>query len=118
MKLDEIRAWQKAKEFAVEIYRLDFDNSDLQQIIREVSLQISINIAKGFEKSSSQEFLKFLHLAQESCSAVKNLIYVAYDLNFLSDTDRDRLFELSEETTKLTGGFIKHLKTKLATPTE
>lgn len=57
MKLEEIYAWQKAKELAVEIYKLDFDNSDFQKNIRISAQKISIHIAKGFERVTNSDFL-------------------------------------------------------------
>ncbi len=114
MKLEEIYAWQKAKELAVEIYKLDFDNSDFQKNIRISAQKISIHIAKGFERVTNSDFLRHLYFAQEYSSEIKTLIYIAIDLNIISEEEKDNIFEKLEEVNKLIGGFVKHIKTKIA----
>jgi four helix bundle protein len=114
MKTEDIVTWQKAKEFSNEIHKMDIENKDFEKLIREASLNIAIHISKGFERVINSEFLKHLYLAQENCSEVKTLMYKAYELNYIDDEQKEKLFEKSEEVNKLIGGFIKHIRNKMS----
>jgi four helix bundle protein len=70
---EEIIAWQKAQDLAVEIY-YEFNNlKDFgfkDQICRAV-VSISSNIAEGFDRSTDKEFKTYLHYSRGSNSEVK-----------------------------------------------
>ncbi len=64
-KFEDIIAWQKAQDFAVNIYSnfkelKDFGFKD--QICRAV-VSVSNNIAEGFERNSDAEFKRFLYIS-------------------------------------------------------
>jgi four helix bundle protein len=84
---EEIVAWQKAQNLAVEIYSSfkevkDFGFKD--QIFRAV-VSISNNIAEGFDRSSDADFVRFLYISLGSCSEVKSMLYLAVKLNYISE---------------------------------
>ena len=61
-KFEEIIAWQKAQELALQIYELTKENKDFSfnDQIRRAAISISNNIAEGFERKSNKEFTYFL----------------------------------------------------------
>jgi four helix bundle protein len=113
MKLEDIVAWQKAKELVIEINKIPFDNAVIRERIYDASLGIFIHIAQGFERMIYPEFLQHLYLAQENCSAVKSLLYLSVDMNYITVLEKEHLSVKLDETTRTIGGFIKHLKTKI-----
>ncbi|MDB5226793.1 MAG: ribosomal protein [Bacteroidota bacterium] len=61
---EDIIAWQKAQDVAVEIYTvfgMDKDFSFRNQICSAV-VSISNNIAEGFDRSSDADFSRFLYM--------------------------------------------------------
>ena len=61
-RFEDIIAWQKAQDLAVEVYSVfknlrDFGFKD--QITR-ASVSISNNIAEGFDRGSDADFIRFL----------------------------------------------------------
>jgi four helix bundle protein len=68
------------------------------------------NIAEGFERKSDVEFSRFLFIAKASCGEVRSMIYLAYELDYLSKDDSRKYYDLSVEISKLISGFIKKLK--------
>lgn len=78
-KFEDIIAWQKAQDLAIEIY---YEFSNLRdygfkdQICRAV-VSISNNIAEGFDRSSDADFSRFLYISIGSCSEVKSMLYLA-----------------------------------------
>jgi four helix bundle protein len=78
-KFEDIIAWQKAQDIAVEIYSVFKNNKDFgfrDQIYR-AAVSISNNIAEGFDRSSDAEFVRFLYISLGSCSEVKSMLYLS-----------------------------------------
>ena len=67
------------------------------------------NIAEGFERKSNNEFKHFLFIAKGSCGEVRSMLYLAKELNKITDNDFKTLFQTSEEISKIISGFIKTL---------
>jgi len=68
------------------------------------------NIAEGFERDGSREFLQFLAIAKGSVGELRSHLYLAVDQKFLSERDFLRLFELSKETSRTIAGLMKYLR--------
>ena len=114
-RFEEIIAWQKAQELVREVYKSctrgnfsrDFGLKD--QICRAAVASMS-NIAEGFGRRSGKDFAHFLDIARGSALEVQSLLYMARDLNYISEADFHRLYRLAEETISLIGGFTSYLR--------
>ena len=111
----EIEAWQKARELAREIYQVsnqgpfsrDFGLRD--QIRRAVVSALS-NIAEGFERNGTAEFVRFLAIAKGSVGEVIAQLYVANDQGYITREEFDRLIALAAETGLMIGALMKYLR--------
>lgn len=104
---EDLIVWQKAQDIAAGIYS-NFDSlSDygFRDQISKASLSKSNNIAKGFDRYSKKEFIRFLCIPKGSCSAVKSIHYLAKRLKF--EKEVVKMQELCEETSKIIRGLIK-----------
>lgn len=111
-KFEDIIAWQKAQDLAVDIYSIFRENKDFSfkdQICR-ASISISNNIAEGFDRSSDADFCRFLYISLASCSEVKSMLYLAERLKYLDSTQKEKLLLQSIEISKILNGLIKSLK--------
>lgn len=111
-KFEDLIAWQKAQDLAVEIYKLfsnlkDFGFKD--QICRAV-ISVSNNIAEGFDRSSNADFNRFLHFSIASCSEVKSMLHIAERLKYISDDQKNEFLDKSNEVSMIIRGLIKSLK--------
>lgn len=87
-RFEDIVVWQKSRELTREIYRISKQGPfskdfGLQDQIRRASMSIMSNIAEGFERSGSGEFMQFLAIAKGSTGEVKSQLYVAIDQEYL-----------------------------------
>ena len=64
--------------------------------MRNVAVSVSTNIAEGFERRSRKEYLNFLNIAKASSGEVRSLLYVAFEVKYLSDDDFKLLCEKSK----------------------
>ena len=111
VKFEDIVAWQKAQDLAVDIYSLFKDSRDFgfrDQICR-ASTSISNNIAEGFDRSSNADFKRFLFISLASCSEVKSMLYLGERLSYLDKDNAEQLRQNCVEISKIINGFIKSL---------
>lgn len=110
-RFEDIFAWQKAKELSVSVYSLFSESRDFgfRDQIQRASVSVMNNIAEGFERKSNKEFRQFLYIAKGSCGEVRSMLYLAKELNKISEHDFKNLFQKSEEISKMLSGFIKTL---------
>jgi four helix bundle protein len=108
---EDLFVWQKAIEFAKDIYilterkglRTDFG---LKNQMRDAAVSISTNIAEGFERRSRKEYLNFLNIATGSSGEIRSLLYVAYQVGYIS-LDEHHL--MREKAKFLSGSLSNHM---------
>lgn len=110
-KFEDIIAWQKANELALQIYEITKDNKDYNFVdqIRRAAISISNNIAEGFERKSNKEFKQFLFIAKGSAGEVRNMLYLANDLKYIRPDKFELLFKKVISISKMISGLIKTL---------
>ena len=114
---EEINSWQKARILNKTIYQITENPNfkkdfDLVRQIRRASISISSNIAEGFERNTDKEFIYFLYVAKASAGEVRSQIYLAFDLEYITQDEFDAVLESITEISKLLSGFIKYLSPK------
>lgn len=114
---EEIISWKKSREFNKKIYLITEKNSfkkdfDFVRQIRRASLSISSNIAEGFERNTDKEFIYFLHVAKASAGEVRSQLYLAFDLDYITNKEFEDFLKAITEISKLLSGFIKYLSSK------
>jgi len=116
-RFEDIIAWQKAQDLAVEIYNAFLDSRDFgfKDQIQRASVSISNNIAEGFDRLGDKEFMRFLYIALASCSEVKSMLYLALRLDKITAVQQESLIAQSNEISKIIRGFIKSLSPKALT---
>ena len=85
----ELKVWQKAIDFVVEIYQLTETFPDRKKFgiisqIQRAAVSITCNISEGSGKSSNKDFNRFLEMALGSSNEVENLLIISYKLNYLN----------------------------------
>jgi four helix bundle protein len=112
-RFEDIKAWQKAKEMTLCVYKIFGKNKDFRfrDQIQSASVSVMNNIAEGFERRSDQELSRFLYIAKGSCAEVRSMLYLAIDLKYISKEELEKIQGLSVEISKMLSGFIKTLRT-------
>lgn len=114
-KFEDILAWQKGRELTQHIYRAtrkgefakDFA---LRDQIRRAVISITSNIAEGFERGGTREFIQFLSHSKGSCGEVRSQLYVALDEAYLNPTQWQEYHDCCLEISRLLDGFVKYLQ--------
>lgn len=112
-RFEDLIAWQKSQEYAVNIYKFSNNVKDFgfNDQIRRASISISNNIAEGFDRKSNTDFIRFLYFSISSCSETRSMLYLAKKLNYANSEAIIALLSQSEEISKILHGLINSLKT-------
>lgn len=108
-KFEDLIAWQKARELTRKVYEVtrqgDFARDyGLSNQIQRASVSIMSNIAEGFERSSPNDFHRFLVMAKASCAEVRSQLYVAKDIGYINDEEFKVLMSKAIEVSRVLGG--------------
>ena len=114
-RFEDIEAWQKARELAREVYRCSkvgpfSKDFGLRDQMRRASVSVMSNIAEGFERGGTSEFVQFLAIAKGSAGEVEAQLYVALDQAYIGEEEFAFLKGLATSTKRLTGGLIGYLR--------
>ena len=112
---EELKAWQKARELAGSIYELarhekfsrDFG---LRDQIQRAASSVMHNVAEGFDSGSDPEFVRFLKMARRSAAEVQSQLYLALDVNYITEEERQNAHLLATEVKKLINGMMTYLR--------
>jgi four helix bundle protein len=115
-KFEDILSWQQARILCTKIGALiDADrfgkNFRLIGQIEGSTGSIMDNIAEGFERSGSKEFVQFLCIAKGSCGETRSQLYRALDRNYITQTEFQELFDLATSIGNLIQKLISYLNT-------
>lgn len=111
---EETIAWQKARTFNKRVYEITSNelfkkDFDLARQLRRASVSISSNISEGFERNTDKEFIHFLYIAKGSSAEIRSQLYLALDLNYVTQKEFESLFFEITTISKLISGLIKYL---------
>lgn len=97
-----LTVWTKSIELVKEVYsitnKLPADEKfGLTSQIRRASVSISSNISEGASRKSKKERSRFYEIARSSLVEVDTQIEICLTLNFLNESDIQKLGELANE---------------------
>src|SRR5262244_3340325 len=115
-KFEAIKAWQKSRELTRQIYDVSnrdkfFKDFGLRDQIRRAGISVMSNIAEGYERSGTGEFVQFLAMAKGSVGEVVSHLYVAKDQGYLAKEDFEQIITLSKRTARIISGLMSYLRT-------
>jgi four helix bundle protein len=102
----ELIVWQKSMELTREVYTCTekFPKSEMFGLInqmRRATVSIPSNIAEGFGRAHTKEYLHFLHTAHGSLNELETQIVLSKDMNFLTETEFIKLNGYIDEISRM-----------------
>jgi len=112
MDIEDLKAWNKSREFVSLIYRLtkDFPLEEKYNIVsqtRRAACSIAANIAEGFGRYHFKESKRFYSNARGSLYEVKSFLYISYDSEYIDKESLDYMLNKTLIITKLINGLIR-----------
>ena len=112
---EDIEAWQQSRKLTKSIYEITSQGTfardfGLHDQIRKASVSIMSNIAEGFERSGTKEFIQFLATAKGSAGEVRAQLYVALDQGYVEQRDFNELNQSIIKISRMLNGLITYLR--------
>jgi four helix bundle protein len=113
----DLLIWQKSMALVTEIYRKSqrFPTQEqygLTSQIRRAAVSIPSNIAEGFGRQSTGDYIRFLNIAVGSLFEVQTQIEIALNLSFIQESEFTIIFESTREIDRMMSSLIQKLKIK------
>jgi len=110
----ELKVWQKAYELCLRIYKVTTtfpkeERYGLTSQIRRAAVSIPSNIAEGYGRKSTGEYIQALYIAYGSQCELETQILLSGDLGFIESKTLRQLQERVEEVERMLKGLIKSL---------
>ena len=117
---EELTIWQEARELTNRIYILSkrFPKEELYGLtsqIRRASVSIMSNIAEGFNRRSTKEFINFLIISRASISEVQNDLYISLDLNYINKENFETIYNHAQKISMSINKLITYLRSQVKT---
>lgn len=114
-RFEDIEAWQTARILTREIYKYskvgrfarDFG---LRDQMRRSAISMMSNIAEGFERDGTAEFVHFLSISKGSAGELESQLYVALDQEYINEEQFRSLMQTALLTKKLIAGLMGYLR--------
>jgi len=114
-RFEDLEIWQLARELCKFVYEItekepfckDFT---LRNQIRSSSGSVMDNIAEGFERDGTKEFINFLSIAKGSCGECRSQSYRAFDYKYINQNILNELIERTTTLSKKIASFMAYLK--------
>ena len=110
----DLEAW-KARALNKEIYKLTRAESFKKDFVlvdqtRRASISIMANLAEGFGRKGNKEFLQFISVAEGSLCELQSHLFISLDMEYISQDEFKKLFDLTEETQRIINGLAEYLR--------
>lgn len=114
----DLKVWQEGHKLVLIIYKLtkEFPKEERYSLIdqlRRCVISITSNIAEGFGRHSYKEKIQFYYQSQGSLSELKNQIYIARDVGYITYEQFDQIIKQADQVHKLLQGLITKSKSFL-----
>ena len=116
-RIEDVQAWQKAREFIKLIYAetgsgLFAKDYPLKDQTRRAAISIMLNIAEGFGRKTDKELKQYLVQAHGSCAEVQSALYIALDQSYFSENVFKQLYDSVDEISRMIMGLYNYLINK------
>ena len=107
----ELEAWKVSHKLVLQVYLLSkrFPKDEVYGLtsqMRRSAVSVTSNLAEGFGRRSYADKGRFYNMAYGSLSELHSQLFIARDLDYLSEIEIFSLEELLVQAKKLTNGLI------------
>ena len=116
---EDLVAWQLASEMTTTVYRLTRtapvrgDRALCDQMQRS-AVSVMSNIAEGYERGSTREYLQFLTIARASAAELRSLLHVVHNVGFIDRQTFEQHYRQADRLSRVVGGLRASIAERLA----
>ena len=111
----DLVAWQKTFSLGLEIYELskafpEQERFGLTSQLRRGAVAVASNIAEGYGRESTQDYLRFLRIARGSLFEIDTQLLFAVRLGYLNERQYSEVLDRIRECGRILAGLIRSLE--------
>jgi len=111
---EDLEVWNRACQLYLDVFKRFRPLQDWgfrDQVCRS-ALSVPSNIAEGFERGSTQEFIRFLYIAKGSSGELRTQLHLAIKIGYIDATGGQNLVDDCKHVSGMLQSLISSLKTK------
>jgi four helix bundle protein len=117
----DLKVWQKSYILCLALYRITkiFPKEErygLTSQIRRSAVSIPSNIAEGYGRKTTADYLRSLYIAYGSVCELETQVLLSGDLNYVNKENLKALKDDTEEVERMLKALIKSLENKRLDP--
>ncbi|MFK7775289.1 MAG: four helix bundle protein [Saprospiraceae bacterium] len=106
----KLEIWKRSRSLVKEIYLIskNFPKDELYGLtsqIRRATVSMPSNIAEGVSRSTNAQIIHFLDISIASSCEVETQLYLSFDLEYIFESDLNRLVDEISQIRKMTLNF-------------
>lgn len=110
----DLLIWQKSMDFVTCIYKEtnEFPREEqfgLTQQLRRAAVSVPSNIAEGYGRNSTKDYMRFLRIAIGSLYEIQTQILISKNLGYISKEVFEKHFDALREIERMITSLIKKL---------
>ena len=116
-KYQQLTVWQKGMQLVKLIYLVTNtlpreELYGLSNQMRRAVISIPSNIAEGFGRYNTKEYLHFLRIARGSCYEVETQLQICTQINYLTEEETSAPLQLCNEINRMLNAMLTKLSKK------
>jgi four helix bundle protein len=114
-RFEDLECWQEARRFVRIIYEIvksEQFKKDFELVgqIKRSAISSMANIAEGFHRHSTRDFMRFLDYSRASVAETLSHCYVAIDQQYISEDEMNKIKQQADILWKRVNNFISYLR--------
>ncbi len=110
----DLLIWQKGRVIVKKTYEICADMPteelySLQSQLKRSAISIPSNIAEGYGRNSTKNYIHFLKISRGSLYELETQMILAKDLNFITEEQFSEIAETITEEAKMLNSYIKSI---------
>ena len=117
----ELKVWQKSYNLCLKVYKITkkFPKTEVYSLtsqMRRAALSIPCNIAEGYGRKTTPDYLRFLYMSYGSICELETQILLSGDLEYIETESLSELQSDIGEVERMLKALIKSIERKSSIP--
>ena len=117
----ELKVWQKSYQLCLEIYKITHgfpkeETYGLTSQLRRAAVSVPSNIAEGYGRKTTPEYIRFLYIAYGSNCELETQVMLSGDLGYVETVKLKKIQDEIGEVERMLMALIKSLENKHSIP--
>ena len=116
----ELKVWQKSYKFCLKVYKITgtFPKEEIYGLVSQIrrsAVSVPSNIAEGYGRKTTADYIRFLYIAYGSLCELETQIMLSDDLRFFEHAEMESLRADLSEVERMLKTLIRSLENRHST---